>query len=226
MVLRPLTSSGRFFIQAGMPVFVAVVDLPRFDETKGPLFAALRPYLTAILLRGKEAAPRQLMRVGQAIQNWAPGLPLIVNDRLDVALALSAQGWHLPALSLDAAVVRPFWPGSVSASVHNEEELRRHQQADWLMWGHLFLTRSKPEIPARHWTGLVQVRRQYSGPLVGIGGITADNVSQLRPLHLQGVAVADGIWQATNPLAAVKAISKEVRRWSADWKGDRDAAGD
>jgi thiazole tautomerase (transcriptional regulator TenI) len=138
--------------------------------------------------------------------------PWLVADRADVALAAGASGVHLPADGLAPAVVRRIWPRAlISRAIHGPEEWTP-DEPDWWLFGHLFPTRSKPGLPAR---GLDAARQATAGserPVLGIGGITAENAERVSRAGLAGVAVVDAVWQAPDSVGAARGIRAAFER--------------
>jgi thiamine-phosphate diphosphorylase len=119
---------------------------------------------------------------------------VVVNDRVDVAIAAGADGVHLPARAYSAARVRPIVPANfvVGRSVHSEVEALDAARAggcDYLVFGAIFPTASKPEghVPA----GLEALRRvcsQVALPVLAIGGMSAARVPEIAATGAAGVA--------------------------------------
>jgi len=105
-----------------------------------------------------------------------------------------------------------LWPGAViSQSVHSVADAAAAADADWLVFGHLFPTRSKPETPPRGWDLAQAVLAHATVPVVGIGGITVETAAQVRAAGFAGMAVVDALWQAPDSAAA-------ARRLAAAWQ--------
>lgn len=202
-------------------MLVALIDLPRFPESGWTVLPEVVPSVDAVLLRGKSLSPIALYEVGTRLRQTAPPVALWVSDRLDVALALGSAGLHLPADGLGPTRIRPFWSGTLSAAVHDGQEASKQLGADLWIWGHAFPTRSKPGAPARSRLALQEVLALATCPVLAIGGIGVDNVSQLAGLGLRGVVVQDGIWLAPNPAAAALKLKQAVSdpRWQGGGEG-------
>lgn len=139
---------------------------------------------------------------------------LIVNDRVDVAAALGAFGAHLPARGLPpAAARRALRPGQVvGVSVHSAEEAAaaEAQGADYVLFGHVFATGSKPGLPPRGLEALRDVVRRVAIPVIAIGGITPENVAAVLETGCAGVAVMSAVWSAARPAEAVNALREAM----------------
>jgi thiamine-phosphate pyrophosphorylase len=117
---------------------------------------------------------------------------VVVNDRLDVALASGADGVHLRADSLPPALVRPQVPNGflVGRSVHSVEEAREHAAAvDYLVAGSVFPTASKaPDTPWLGASGLEAIVRAVRVPVLAIGGITIHRIPEVADARAAGIA--------------------------------------
>jgi len=142
------------------------------------------------------------------------GVLLVVNDRLDVALAVEAAGVHLGARSLPAAEARCLLGASrllgVSVRSASEAEEAAKSGADYLFVGTLFETPSHPEAVARGPEFLGLVASRVDLPLVGIGGVTPERAVAVVASGGHGVAAIRGIWDAPSPQDAVKAYLDAV----------------
>lgn len=140
------------------------------------------------------------------------GSQLIVNARIDVALAGGAHGVQLGRGALSVADARRVYTAAVSvdgaalacgASVHDVVEASAADAADWLMAGHVFETRSHEGVPARGLVFLRQVIAVARQPVIAVGGMTLDTIAAVREAGAAGVAVLSGIWDASEPKAQV-----------------------
>ncbi len=130
---------------------------------------------------------------------------LVVNERLDVALAARTQGAQLTSRSLpvfDARIVVGDLP--LGASIHSAEEAEEAERdgADWVVAGHVFATASHEGMPGRGVTLVSSVVRTSALPCIAIGGIRPAHVGSLRDAGAYGVAAITGIWGATSAEAA------------------------
>ncbi len=151
----------------------------------------------AVLLR-RPGASAQAMRDG-ALRVRQAGLSVIVNDRLDVALALQVP-CQLRHDSLPPDLARLLAPRlPLGASVHEADDVRRAVDAgvDYLVFGHVFPTASKAGAPPRGVKALAAVVRASGVPVLAIGGVTAGNVAEVLAAGAAGVVVRSGIGQAS-----------------------------
>lgn len=183
--------------------------------------AALRGGATAIQLREKSASTRAMVELGHALLVFtrAAGVPLIVNDRIDVALAINADGVHVGQDDMPADLARrligPARLLGVSAATVAEARRAERDGADYLGVGDLFGTPSKPDAgPPIGLERLAEVARAARVPVVGIGGIQVDNAAAVIAAGAVGVAVISAVISAADPEAAVRRLHAQVARQS------------
>ncbi|QIA27762.1 thiamine phosphate synthase [Thermaerobacter sp. PB12/4term] len=171
----------------------------------------------AVQFRAKAVADRVAYDLAQAARGVTAryGALLVVNDRLDLALAVGADGLHVGQDDLPAEVVRRLWPGGLlGVSVRSPEEARAAEAAgaDYVGAGALRSTSTKDDARVIGLEGLKAVVAATRLPVVAIGGITLDDLPALRRAGLAGVAVASAIARAGDPSGAAAAF---VKRWGA-----------
>ena len=138
---------------------------------------------------------------------------LSVNDRADIAAACGAGGLHLGQDDLDLPDARRLLPDAcIGISVHDGREAEHAAGADYVGTGAFFTTRTKTDARPLSRDRLRAVQRAYPGPIIGIGGITPDNVGQLPALGIRHVAVSGAVFGADDPVAAFRAIASELGR--------------
>jgi thiamine-phosphate diphosphorylase len=137
------------------------------------------------------------------------GAAVLVNDRVDVAMTLPVSGVQLPEHSLPVREARRLLGPDVwiGASVHGTERARavENDGADYLVVGTVFATPSHPDRPGEGAELLERIARASGLPLVAIGGITPERVEIVQRAGAHGVAVRGGVWNARDPVAAVRA---------------------
>jgi thiamine-phosphate pyrophosphorylase len=135
---------------------------------------------------------------------------LAINDRLDVALALGADGVHLAAQSLpvDAAVELAGGRVLVGRSVHGLGEALKAagEGADYLTFGHVFPTTSHPGLPPHGLNELREIVEAVDVPVLAIGGITADNLDSVLATGCAGIAVISAILADPEPERAARRL--------------------
>lgn len=175
--------------------------------------AALAGGAGVIQLRDKSAASRRLYEAAAAIRALTrpAGALLIVNDRIDIALAADADGVHVGPDDLPVAVARRLLPGKIvgaSAGTVEEAIAAERDGADYLGVGAVYEARGSkadagaPVGPER----VAAVRAAVRLPLVGIGGIKAANAAPVIAAGADGVAVITGIVAAPDIAAAAREL--------------------
>lgn len=179
--------------------------------------AALRGGATAVQLRDKQATGRELLQWARQLRDLtrAAGVLFLVNDRVDVALAVHADGVHVGQEDVPVADARQLMgPGRVvGASAGNVEEALQAEQAsaDYLGVGPVFPTATKPDAgEAIGVDGLRRIVQAVRLPVVAIGGITADNAGQAIRAGAVGVAVISAVATADDMVAATRQLREAV----------------
>jgi thiamine-phosphate diphosphorylase len=199
--------------ERGVPVVHAVTDdsivarpdfLPRARDVMTALGAR-----GALQLRARSIGARRLYELARALSDLRrpSGCWLVVNDRLDVALATEADGAQLTSRSLtiaDARRVAPTLP--LGASVHEVAEAERasHQGegegegegATWIVAGNVFVTETHPGTAAKGCDFLAAIVAASPLPCVAIGGVRPIHVAGLVGRGAHGVAAIGGIWRS------------------------------
>jgi thiamine-phosphate pyrophosphorylase len=181
--------------------------------------AALRGGATAIQLRGKGQDARPLCELGRALlrETRAAGALLFVNDRLDVAQAIGADGVHLGQDDLPCADARRIaGPGlliGVSAESPALARAAERDGADYLGTGSVYATSSKSDAGEPIGTaGLARVVAATKLPVVAIGGIGPANAAPCVAAGACGVAVISAVVGAEDPEAAARELAAAIRR--------------
>lgn len=137
-------------------------------------------------------------------------VPLIINDRLDIALAVGAAGVHLGQDDLPCAVARRLLGEDfiIGVSAHNPAEAVQavSEGADYLGCGAVFGTATKHDVAKLGLENLRAIRKSVAVPMVGIGGITADNYAEVLATGADGAAIVSGILAQDDIGAAVKKL--------------------
>lgn len=155
---------------------------------------ALHLRATHVVARSLFAHAARLARIQELTGCW-----LVVNDRVDLALAAGARGAQLTSRSIAPADARRIAGGlRLGGSVHSVDEAieAEHGGADWLVVGHVFDTASHVGAPGRGPDFLSGVAARVNIPVLAIGGVTPARVGGLLDGGAHGVAVIRGIWNA------------------------------
>lgn len=180
------------------------------------LAAAVQPFVDYIHLREKAMSARELLAAAeQMLDAGVPPAKLVINDRIDVALAAGAGGVQLAGHSLPPEAARSIAPDlRVGCSVHSAEEAAQagQQGADFCLYGHVFPTACKPGLEARGLEQLAGAVRRSNVPLIALGGITPGNAGAVLAQGAAGIAVMSGICGAPDPAAAARAYREALDR--------------
>jgi len=171
--------------------------------------AAIAGGVTVVQLRDPAATTRQLYEAALALRAVVGEVPLIVNDRLDVALAAGADGVHLGQADLPVHKAREIAGDDfiIGWSVSTADEVDRAADVDYLGIGPIFPTATKPDAGAALGPAFVrELAARSTLPTVAIGGITADNAAQVDGVH--GICAVSAICAAADPRAAAESLRK------------------
>ncbi|HEX5577827.1 MAG TPA: thiamine phosphate synthase [Gemmatimonadaceae bacterium] len=172
--------------------------------------AAAEGGATCIQLRLKDVGARDLTSVARELVRAVP-VPVIVNDRADVAIAAGAAGVHLGVDDIPPAAVRAFAPPRfiIGVSVGSDDEVANAIAADYAGIGPVYATGTKRDAGSAIGTGEFARLAAATGlPAVGIGGITASNARAVIDAGASGVAVVASVFGASDPrVAAAELLS-------------------
>ncbi|MDK2855220.1 MAG: thiamine-phosphate pyrophosphorylase [Bacillota bacterium] len=174
--------------------------------------------VTLVQLREKEAGGREMVEEAQALLQVTRryGIPLIINDRLDVALAVGAEGVHLGQEDIPCRLARqilgPEKIIGVSASTVEEAVQAERDGADYLGVGAVFPTGTKADAgEAIGLDALAAIKARVKIPVVAIGGINAANAAQVAATGVDGLAVVSAIVAAADPEEAARRLLAAFR---------------
>jgi len=205
--MRPLRIEG----------FYAICDLPGEagpEEARQLATKLLRGGASVLQLRQKDASSRRLLANASLLVDLCrgAGVPFIVNDRVDVAVLVAADGVHLGQEDLPLRAVRSLAPTlAVGVSTHTleqaEEALR--EGADYIGFGPVFPTSTKKRPdPVVGLEKLAEVCQRVSVPVVAIGGITAANAARVMEAGAAAVAVIGDVVRADDPEGAARRVAQ------------------
>lgn len=204
-----------------LPIVMLVTDRHACGERRleDVVEAALEGGVNMVQLREKDLPARELydlaLRLRQIVGTQAL---LLVNDRLDVALAAGAHGVELGGMSLPCDVARELAPDLlIGRSVHDVANAAGAvtNGADLLVVGTMFASRSHPGMSPAGPSLVRKVAAVTSAPLIGIGGITAANATQVIAAGASGVAAITSITQAHDPRdAAARLVAAVNDAWA------------
>jgi thiamine-phosphate pyrophosphorylase len=172
---------------------------------------------TLIQIRGKNWTDRELLDAGiQAVRLLRPKkIPLIINDRVDIAMACEADGVHLGQDDMPLPYARKILGKNrligISASISQEARSAEKGGADYIGVGPMFVTSSKKDIgPLVGLDGLRNIREKVKIPILAIGGVNSANAAEVIRAGADGVAVISAIAAATEPGQAATKIIEAI----------------
>jgi thiamine-phosphate diphosphorylase len=205
------------------PLYVILdPEAARGRDLEALLAAVLAGGCRMVQLRDKRAPLAALYPLAAALGERCrqSGALFVVNDRADLALALGAEGLHVGQDDLPVAVARRLLPAGaiLGVSTHDPRQARQAlaDGADYVAVGSMFPTGSKAGFQLVGPELVTALRPHMPVPLIGIGGITVDNVERVIAAGADGVAVISAVCAAPDPEAATRRL---LERLSAALQG-------
>lgn len=181
--------------------------------------AAVAGGASAVQLREKKASTREFVQLARALKKLLDPhkVPLIINDRIDVALAAKAHGVHVGQDDMHPADVRALIGPHMllGLSVTGEAELlaARDAPVDYLGFGPIHDTPTKTDAGQAQGLGGVELAKTMArAPFVAIGGVNAANCADIIRAGAHGVAVVSAICSAKDPRRAAEELRREIEK--------------
>lgn len=199
----------------------AVTDrswLAQGEDLSVPVEMLIRSGVTCVQLREKETDDDTLLREAEALKRLCDRyeIPLIINDRPDIAKQVGASGVHVGLSDMGIEKARELLGDGfiIGGSAHNVEEALCAQAAgaDYIGCGAVFGSKTKQDVTTLAIDELRAICRAVDIPVVAIGGIKLDNMMQLAGTGIDGVAVISGLFAAADKAAAAKAFLGLLRQ--------------
>ena len=176
-----------------------------------------------IQIREKKTPARETYLFCQELQSacenhgLSPGL--IINDRIDIAIAANTQGVHLAQKSLPVDVTVQLrqtihWNGIIGCSIHSfDEALQAYKSGvDYVTFGHVYASESHRGLPPRGIYELARIVSALPIPVIAIGGIDVSNIQSVLSTGCSGVAVIGAILDQDDPKAATTKLKEQIMR--------------
>ena len=200
-------------------LYLVTDDQQDIDTLCHVVAEAIKGGVTMVQIREKHGDVRAFIERSLAIKKVLKdsGVPLIINDRVDVALAVQADGVHLGQSDMPANLARQLiGPDMIlGLSVENETQLREAQDlpVDYLGISAIFSTPTKTNI-IKEWgiDGLTKAVKESQLPLVAIGGINETNIKKIADTQVDGIALVSAICHATSPKQASEGLLELMGR--------------
>lgn len=183
--------------------------------------SALEGGCTVVQLREKDLSSLEFYKMAKRVKCLTDrySVPLIINDRVDIALAIDADGVHVGQSDLPAEVVRKMIGHDkilgVSASNLPQAVVAREMGADYLGIGAMFATDTKTDANLTTIEELGRIRKEIDLPLVVIGGINADTIPLFRGSGVDGIAVVSAVLSQPD----IKMAAESLKGQFVDIKG-------
>ena len=180
---------------------------------------ALQGGVTLMQLREKEKSTREYIELAQKVHNITKkyNIPLIIDDRVDVALAINAEGVHVGQSDMPVNLARKLMGENkiVGATTKTVEQAKEafEQGADYLGVGAIYPTTTKVKTVLTSTDTLKDICEAVPIPVNAIGGLNKDNIDVLEGISISGICVVSAIMKADNPKKAteeLKARAKEL----------------
>ena len=193
--------------------------LSRGRSTLEVVQAAVKGGVTCVQLREKTCSTREFIAEAEAIKEFlaANRIPLIINDRIDVALAVNADGIHLGQNDMPLATARSILGEQriigISAECLQDAVAAEKMGADYLGISPIYNTPTKTDTaPCLGLEGLGRIRSEVKLPLVGIGGLNPGNAAEVVAGGAEGIAVVSAIVSAEDCETAARRLRKIIDR--------------
>lgn len=178
---------------------------------------SLKGGVSVVQLREKKAETLDFynlaLKVKEITQKY--NVPIIINDRIDIALAIDADGVHVGQSDMPAKTARSMIGEDkilgVSAANINEAKKAQRDSADYIGVGAVYPTNTKDDATSVPKKELKEIVKSVDIPVVAIGGITQENAHELNDCEIDGLSVVSAIMEAENPKIASENLLKEFK---------------
>ncbi len=177
-----------------LPRLLAIVDVDVYqDDIILKAKKIIEKHKPTIMLRAKNLKGKYFYEYAKILRNITIeyDLPLIINERFDIALSVKANGVHLPSNALDITVVRDFCKNmAIGYSAHSKEEAisAQNKKADYITLSPIHPTKSHPDTKPLGIEYLKDVLKTLKIPVFALGGISKDNIQEILSTGVYGVA--------------------------------------
>ncbi|MGN1110302.1 MAG: thiamine phosphate synthase [Oscillospiraceae bacterium] len=198
--------------------FVTDRELMHCDSVERCVELAVKGGASVVQLREKDISSRDFYETALRVHEVtkAAGVPLIINDRLDICLAAGAEGVHLGQSDIPCRTAREILGADkiIGVSSHNAEEAAKAQAdgADYLGVGAVFTTSTKTNTTPVTPEIIREVRAAVTVPFVVIGGVNERNIAQLSGLGFNGAAVVSAVAARDDITAAAMEMRKAIQK--------------
>lgn len=163
-----------------------------------------------VQIREKNKPPEEILKIAQNVQRITKKykIPLVINDRVDIALAVNADGVHLGQEDMSCSIARKILGQNkiIGVSVHNLEEAYKAKSdgADYLGVGAMFKSKTKPDAQVVDFKILKEIRKSIDLPIVVIGGINQVTIPLFKDFNIDGFAMISPILKSSDSYCEAK----------------------
>lgn len=191
-------------------------------------FAEIWPYITSLHLRKKDSSYKEMEKiVHHLVELKIPMNKLTLNRHTELALAYKTGALHVGVQEISHALKTSLYRKEeestestkrairLGVSVHSLEEAKIAEKkgADYVFYGHMYPSHSKPGLPPRTLSSLHEICEVINLPVIAIGGITPSRVEELMWAGASGIAVISGVLHSEDPLEALYRFRQELGKY-------------
>ncbi|MTV49160.1 thiamine phosphate synthase [Heliobacillus mobilis] len=205
--------------QAEKPLLYGIIGSGQAPDDIGlctKVREALEGGCDILQIREKNMSTGEFLRRARLVRSLTAeyGKILIINDRVDIAMACGADGVHVGQEDMPAGEVRRIWPqGILGVTVRNKEQAKAAEEAgaDYVGAGPVFPTTSKSlEVPSLGFSGLQQICQSIDLPVVAIGGLDAERIQGISQTGCRAVAMISAIFNEDDPKKAAHSLKENL----------------
>ncbi|GIP42581.1 thiamine phosphate synthase [Paenibacillus sp. J45TS6] len=205
-----------------------VISSPQMNhDLERSHFTEIWPYVTSLHLRKKESTYEEMEKlIHRLLELKIPANKLTLNRQTKLALTYQTGALHVGVQEVSLALKNSLYKEGLTdsrtkrairlgVSVHSLEEAKiaKKEGADYIFYGHMYASRSKPGMPPKTLSSLREICNVINLPVIAIGGITPSRVEELMLSGASGIAVISGVLHSEDPLEAVYTYRKELDKY-------------
>lgn len=218
-----MSSQFRAELKDNMGLYVITTEAPGKSHLD-VASAAIEGGAKIIQYRDKLSTNRRMYDIAKGLRKLTEdaGVKLIINDRVDLVLAVGADGVHLGeddfSLKVTRGILGPEYIIGISATSIDEAVVAYRDGADYIGVGPVYHTNSKKcAVPPIGIEGIAEIKVMVMNlPMVAIGGISIDNVDEVMSVKPDGIAVISAVASAQNMAEAVRMLNEKIQRALVD----------
>lgn len=216
--LFPVSGFFMSFVKVGIKVteLHVISTGQQSPEKLASIVGYIHPYVEAVHIRESNWSDRKLTdAIHLLLQAGFPSRKIIMNHRVEVAHAMQLSGVQLTHKTTNVSMIRNKYKQlRIGCSVHSMDGAGYAEKhgADFLLFGHVFETKSKPGMAPKGLESLGRIVQKVSVPVIAIGGITPENAGLVVKHGANGIAVLSGILLADDPLQRARDYKRALQR--------------